>query len=465
VTTELLRMEIIDAGGVHTVRRMGRDVAGTVRLDHHDQVRIAVALSEIGRAVYACAGRAGVRFLLEGDEPEARERPALTIEFIFAPRAGEPRPLDGDAAAARLVDMVEEEAMHEGTEGRSVVRLRKYLPTGVPQVTEAALQALRDRLARLRPVPALEELRTQNAELIEALEQAERQRAELRALNRELEETNKGVMALYTELSEELENTNRGVVALHTELDEKSRQLSEVSQAKNRFWANISHELRTPVNGVIGLSRLLLDPGADELTDEQRHQITLIREAAETMLSLVNELLDMAKAEQGRLRPEPGPVEVPTLLDKVAALLRPMAERGGLRLDVDASGAPSELFTDEEMLSRILRNLVGNSVKFTREGGVRIEARAAPEHVDFVVSDTGVGIPEQDRERVFEEFYQVPGSGAGGTGLGLSYARRLARLLGGDLTLRSTVGEGTTVTVSVPPYPAPSQEDATRERT
>ncbi|MFD0684294.1 ATP-binding protein [Actinomadura fibrosa] len=440
---ELLRVDIADEAGVFTVRQAGRRVAAAVGLDQQDQVRVGTALSEIGRELYSYAGSVAAVFRVDREG-----RPALVVELSFGPRDGATRALEGFEAATRLMDKAEE----EGDGDAFTVRLRKHLPPNAPPVDARELADLRARLARLRPLPALEELHARNSELIEALEDVRRQREGLRALNAELEETNRGVMALYNELSQELEETNRGVVALYAELEEKSDQLREAGEAKNRFWANISHELRTPVNGIIGLTRLLLDPAADPLTGEQRHQISLIGDTGDTLLSLVNELLDMAKAEQGRLEPRLAPVDVPALLRELAALLRPMAEQAGLTLHVDSADAPPRLVGDGVMLSRILRNLLGNAVKFTTEGEVRLTVRSTPQYMEFVVSDTGVGIPPADRERVFEEFYQVPGTRTGGTGLGLPYARRLARALGGDLLLDSVLGEGTTVTLRLPPY-------------
>ncbi|MFI0486958.1 hybrid sensor histidine kinase/response regulator [Actinomadura sp. 9N215] len=454
----LLTIEITDEEGVFAVRQVGRRVAAEVGLPYQDQVRVATALSEAGRTLYACSDRVSVAFGLDrghrsvpggaGGRPPAEERPGLLIELDLVPRDGMDGAAECEAAISRLLSLVEREATEEGVR----VRLRKDLPPGAEPLGDAELRRLRDRLARLRPVPALEELRTQNAELIAALADLQRQQEELRALNAELEATNEGVMALYNEISEELEETNRGVVALYAELEEKSDQLQEAGEVKNRFWATVSHELRTPVNGVIGLVRLLLDPAADPLTAEQRQQITLIGDTGGTMLALVNELLDMAKAERGRLEPLRNPVRVPALLDELSELMSPMAEQAGLTLTVDAAGAPPVVVTDAEMLTRILRNLVSNGLKFTAEGGVRVSARTAPGRVEFAVSDTGPGIAPADQPRLFEEFYRVPGSEAGGTGLGLPYALRLARALGGDLFLDSAVGEGTTVTLRLPPY-------------
>ncbi|TYC07686.1 ATP-binding response regulator [Actinomadura syzygii] len=443
-TAELLRIEITDEAGVFAVRRAGRTVAAEVGLDHQDQVRVATALSEAGRELQSCAETVAVAFRLDRGR-----RPGLVVELDLVPRTSMAGADACQAAVARLMSAVERE---DRPGGGVRVRLRKNLPAGAAPPAEADLDGLRARLRRLEPVPALEELRTQNADLMAALEDLQRQKDELRDLNSELEQTNRGVMALYGEISEELAETNRGVVALYADLEEKSGQLREAGEAKNRFWANVSHELRTPVNGVLGLTRLLLDPAADPLTGEQRHQITLIGDAGGTLLTLVDELLDMARAERGGVAARAAPVPVPALLDELAELLRPMAEEAGLALVVDADAAPPIIVTDAEMLTRILRNLVGNGLKFTAEGEVRITARAEPRHTEFAVSDTGAGIPAADRERVFEEFYRVPGSAAGGTGLGLPYALRLARALGGDLLLDSTLGEGTTVTLRLPPY-------------
>ncbi|TYB39309.1 ATP-binding response regulator [Actinomadura chibensis] len=448
-TAELLRIEITDEAGVFAVRRAGRTVAAEVGLDDHDQVRVATALSEAGRELHACAETVSVAFRLDRGR-----RPGLVVELDLVPRASMERAsMEGadacQAAVSRLMSLVERE---ERPGGGVRVRLRKNLPPGTAPPAGADLDELRARLRRLEPVPALEELRTQNADLMAALEDVQRQKEELRGLNTELEQTNRGVMALYGELSEELAETNRGVVALYAELEEKSAQLREAGEAKNRFWANVSHELRTPVNGVLGLTRLLLDPAAEPLTAEQRHQITLIADTGGTLLALVNELLDMARAERGAVEARPAPVRVRALLDELAELLSPMADESGLALAVDADDAPPVIVTDAEMLTRILRNLVGNGLKFTEAGEVRVTARATPEHTEFVVSDTGVGIPAADLERVFEEFYRVPGGAAGGTGLGLPYALRLARALGGDLLLDSVPGEGTTATLRLPPF-------------
>ena len=299
------------------------------------------------------------------------------------------------------------------------------------------------------PGSTLEELRRNNDDLIAALEDLKRQKEQLLALNAELQDTNRGVMALYGELSEELEQTNRGVVALYRELDEKSEQLRLASESKDRFWANVSHELRTPLNSITGLTRLLADP-AGGLDAEQLYQVELIRNTTGSLLTLVNDLLDVAKAESGQLVIEPAEVSLPTLLASLRGLTRPIAEGKPVDVVVAADGVPATLLTDEIALTGILRNLLSNAIKYTDRGEVRLTVRTAGGGIEFRVSDTGTGIPVDQLERVFEEFYQVPGIKRGGTGLGLPYARRLAGLLGGELTLTSKVGTGTTAVLRLP---------------
>jgi signal transduction histidine kinase len=297
----------------------------------------------------------------------------------------------------------------------------------------------------------MDELRRNNQDLIAALDDLKQQKEQLLLLNGELQDTNRGVVALYSELSDELEQTNRGVVALYAELDEKSEQLRLAAESKDRFWANISHELRTPLNSILGLTRILADPGDDDrLGSEQLYQVELIRNSTRTLLALVNDLLDVAKAESGRLSIDPAHVNLPSLLSTLRGLTRPMIEGKPVSLVVDASTAPPTILTDELALTAILRNLLSNGIKYTDSGEVRLAVREAGGRVEITVSDSGTGIPASLTERVFEEFYQVPGARRGGTGLGLPYARRLAQLIGAELTLASEPGVGTTVVLSLP---------------
>jgi len=425
MTDELATLHVRDLTGVFAARGLGRELAAGLGLEHQDQVRVATALSEVSRSAVTVGQTAVIAF--------GADTASLVLTVTLS---GKP-PADGITAAGRLMDSVES--------GDHTVRMTKLRP----RFSAPDLSAVRERLAALLPESTLDELRRNNQDLIAALEDATEQKKQLELVNAELQETNRGVMALYSELSEELEQTNRGVVALYRELDEKSEQLRAASESKDRFWANVSHELRSPLNSVIGLTRLLADPDGG-LSDEQLYQVGLIRNATGTLLALVNDLLDVAKAESGQLVLDPAEVSLPNLLATLRGLTRPMAAGKPVEVLVSADGAPATILTDEAALTAVLRNLLSNAIKYTDHGEVRLTVRTLPRRVEIQVTDTGAGIPAGQLERVFEEFYQVPGTKRGGTGLGLPYARRLAALLGGLLTLRSEEGKGTTALLSLP---------------
>ena len=422
---EFAHLHVRDLPGVFAARRLGRELAAGLALEQQDQVRVATALSEICRSTVTAGQTAVIAF--------GADQASLVVTVTVD---GEP-PKDGMVAATRLMDTVQARG--------KLIRMTKRRP---PHIAPDK-RVLREQLAALVPESSLEELRRQNQDLIAALDDVTQQKEQLLLLNAELQETNRGVMALYSELSDELEQTNRGVVALYRELDEKSEELRLASESKNRFWANVSHELRTPLNSILGLTRLLAEPGGG-LGPEQLYQVGLIRNSTGTLLTLVNDLLDVAKAESGQLVIEPAEVSLPALLAALRGLVRPMAEDKPVTVVVSADGVPATILTDEMALTAILRNLLSNAIKYTDSGEVRLSVGTFPDRVEIQVSDTGTGIPAGQLERVFEEFYQVPGAKRGGTGLGLPYARKLAGLLDGELTLTSEAGRGTAAVLSLP---------------
>jgi signal transduction histidine kinase/CheY-like chemotaxis protein len=434
MTSQLARLEVRDPDGVFAARQLGRGLAGLLELDRQDQIRVATALSEISRSTVTAGLRSVITFGIDDFDL------VLTVTVDGDP--GTP-PSDGVASAGRLMDRVTVEG--------SVVRMTKRRPPGVRPDRRAVSQ----QLAAAQSQSALDELRRQNQDLISALDDLRQQKDQLVLLNGELEETNQGVMAMYNELSSELEQTNRGVVALYAELDETSERLRAASESKDRFWANVSHELRTPLNSIIGLTRLLAEPAPDggALDPERLYQVELIRNSGGTLLSLVNGLLDVAKAESGQLHTDPAQVDLTALLGRLHGLARPMAGDKPVTVTVSADGdpdTPGTILTDEVALTGILRNLLSNGIKYTDRGEVRLSVRVNGPRLEIIVADTGIGIPAGLTGHVFEEFYQVPGVRRGGTGLGLPYARRLARILGGDLTLTSEPGTGTTVVLDLP---------------
>ncbi|HTK62528.1 MAG TPA: ATP-binding protein [Pseudonocardia sp.] len=462
-----MRLPITVAQDVFLARQRGREIAAAVGFVNQDQVRIATAISELGRELAPLDGTATITLSFTCAPP-----PTLVIEAFWGgvlPGAGsadELRTVEGIAAAARLVDTCKVRWRPD----RAGVTLTRRLAPGVAAPTPDELTSIRTTVEQSVPGNVLDSLRSQNRDLLGALEDLRSRQEDLISANAELEETNRGVMALHAELSEELEETNRGVVALYAELDEATTRLREASESKTRFWSNVSHELRTPLNSVLGLSRLLLDDGSEPLSGEQRFQVELIRDSGEVLLSLVNELLDVAKAESGSLEAHFEPVDLAMVFSQLRASLRPLATNPGVTLEVDDPSTVPVIRTDPVLLGRILRNLLGNALKFTDHGTVHCHARVERADAEsgraesgrtdgeggqlvVVVEDTGIGIPAEHQVRVFEEFYQVPGpaqTARRGTGLGLPYARKLAEILGGSLSLASEPGRGTTVTLRLP---------------
>ncbi|MBL7497881.1 response regulator [Frankia sp. CNm7] len=473
----LLRVRVDQEPDVFAARQLAREIGAAVGLDGQDQVRFATAISEVGRDALV-AGGAWIDFAVRA--------PATLVATVTADqplaRAG-----SGLVAAGRLVDLeyqvdLEHRADDGGTAAPDrVVTLAKRIPPGL-FVKDDRFAELRRSLAAIAPNTPADELRVQNNDLVAALTELRDKQDELLRLNAELEETNRGVLALYNQLSTELEETNRGVVALYAELDERGIALTRANEAKTRFLRSVSHELRSPVNSVLGLARLLLDPAGEPLSDEQRRQVEFILASSGDLLALVNDLLDLAKAESGRLDAVVDQVDVGALLRYLEGSLRPLATRPEVSFAVDTRVDVGLLTTDETLLARVLRNLVSNALKFTERGEVLLTARRgagdgdasgddhrldgrhpegpghpAEDTVVFSVRDTGIGIAPDDLDRIFEEFYQVRTplhARVRGTGLGLPYARRVIMLLGGRLEVVSEPGRGSTFTVTLPRRPA-----------
>jgi len=241
-------------------------------------------------------------------------------------------------------------------------------------------------------------------------------------------------------------------------LQEKNDQLERAIMAKDRFLASMSHELRTPLNAVIGFTGTLLMKLPGPLTTDQESQLGIVRRSADHLLLLINDLLDLAKIESGKVETLPEDVDPVEVLREVAATLRPMADTKDLLLDVNCRSAPKELVTDKRMLQQVLINLVNNAIKFTDAGTVSLSVTSAffneSDHVGFTVSDTGQGISKQDLDRLFEPFSQVRGPQVRqreGSGLGLHLCRKLAALMGGDIAVQSELGVGSSFTLWVPP--------------
>jgi signal transduction histidine kinase len=448
-TVELLRRVIVTEQDVFAVRHQARQLALRLGLSGQDQIRFAAALSEVGRRLLGeLAGMTVHVTLTDGSALAVRTSGAGEISDHLVEQMDVTR---------RLVDFYEVDRTPEAV----VVTLARNLP--VPRYPDAGeIESIRREVKAMVAGTPLEELAEHNRQLLSTVEVVQAQRDEVLRANRELAETNRGVMALYTELSDELEATNRGVVALYAELDQRTTQARAANEAKTRFLANVSHELRAPVTAIVGLVRLIRDPASDPLTGEQDSQMEFLDASARTLLSLVNDLLDLAKAESGKLEPALEPVALADIFATLSGTMRAVPRSDSTVLVVEQVLVP-EFVTDPILLTQVLRNLVTNGLKFTSTGEVRLSAHydAPVDEVVLEVSDTGIGIPAEEQERVFEEFHQVRQHhrpGVTGTGLGLPYARRLVHALGGVMTLSSEPGRGSTFTVRLPVC-GPSTQD------
>lgn len=265
-----------------------------------------------------------------------------------------------------------------------------------------------------------------------------------------------------------LEQLSRNLLDANARLEERTRQLADANRAKSRFLANVSHELRTPLNAIVGYNSLALDGVYGRLDEALQGAHDRIGVAAEHLLGLVNEVLDLAKIEVGRMTVEPESIDFAALLDGVVTVLEPVALAKGLRLDVLLDQKLPPVVSDPRHVRQIVMNLASNAVKFTDRGAVTLSAmrdRSSPERRVLVsVRDTGIGIAPGDVERIFDEFEQVRPSGRGdsmqrGTGLGLAIARKLARILGGEIRVESRPGDGSRFTLELPTTPpAPTEE-------
>ena len=283
-----------------------------------------------------------------------------------------------------------------------------------------------------------------------------------------LEQSQAEVLALQGEmqaLREELEETNRGVVALYAELDEQADQLRHATQLKSRFLSYMSHEFRTPIGATLSIARLLLDHVDGPLTAEQERQVRFIQSTCEEFSTMVDDLLDLAKIEAGRLDVSPAWFEMMDLFAALRGMFKPLLDNDELHLVFEEPMGLPRLFTDDRKLSQILRNFVSNALKFTARGEVRVSATLeGGGMVRFSVSDTGIGIAPEHLESLFSDFTQVNApiqKRLRGTGLGLALSKQLAELLGGHVSVHSVVGEGSVFSVVVPVQMPPGKDGTT----
>ncbi len=260
-------------------------------------------------------------------------------------------------------------------------------------------------------------------------------------------------------LRAEIEETNRGVVALYSELDIQAEQLRQATELKSRFLAYMSHEFRTPIVSIQSITRLLMDRVDGPLTPEQEKQVGFIRDTAAEFAEMVNDLLDLARLEAGRVDVSPAWFDMVALFDALRGMFKPVLTNPEVSLIFEEPHGVPKLFSDDRKVSQILRNYISNALKFTPSGEVRVSATCdAEDTITFSVRDTGIGIPPDSHREVFQDFVQIDSPlqrRYRGSGLGLALSKRLAELLGGHVGFESEVGVGSRFYVTLPTtYPS-----------
>jgi signal transduction histidine kinase len=265
-------------------------------------------------------------------------------------------------------------------------------------------------------------------------------------------------------LETELAETNRGVVALYAELDDRAEQLRHASELKSRFLSYVSHEFRTPLNSIAGLTSILLQRLDGPLNEEQERQIRFVATCANELSEMIDVLLDLAKVEAGRITVSPAWFEMVDLFSALRGMFKPILASADVELVFEEPPDVVPLYTDHQKLAQILRNFISNALKFTTEGSVSVSAAFEFDGgmVTFSVVDTGIGIPKEKQAELFQDFMQLDTllqKPLRGSGLGLSLSKRLALLLGGSVALDSEPGVGSTFSVTIPTH-LPGHEGA-----
>jgi len=425
-----------------SARQRARQIASICGFAAQDQVRIATSISELARNIYSYAGSGKVHFTVEGET--APQILAIYIEdkgpginnldeifsgnYVSSTGMGK-----GLLGVRRLMDKFDIKTSSRGTE----IILQKIFPKDAQLITPKMSGQIFAPLTTLTADATVAEVLHQNKELLVTLEESKARQDDLLQLTRELEDT------------------NRGVVALYAELDEKAEHLRRADEMKSRFLSNMSHEFRTPLSSIRALSKLLLDRIDGDLTIEQEKQVLFILQGALGLTDLVNDLLDIAKIEAGKVDIRPHKFAVKELFSALRGMLRPLLVSESLDLKFIEPDSKLEMFTDEAKLSQILRNFISNALKFTEVGEITVSVKLLEDQgmVKFSVTDTGLGIDENDQKIIFEEFSQLENSlqqKVKGTGLGLPLCKNLATLLSGFVSVESTPGIGSIFSVTLP---------------
>jgi len=426
-----------------SVRHAVKTITKHLGFDYLDTVRIATAASELTRNIQEHADSGFVRFEV------ITKNKKTGIRLVFQDKGKGIRDIDkvlredyqsavgmgvGLRGAKQLMDVFEIQS--EAGKGTKITII-KWLKSG-KSISQDKLKEIQQEFSLVIKESDVKELKSQNRELIDVLEIVRKKNNQLALLNKELKKTNNGTLLLYQEI------------------DKKNKELDLESERKSQFMRSLSHETRTPINSIISLINLLSGQKDGPLNDEQLLQTKMIKENAEYLLNLINDLLDLSKIEEGYVEYSISKISIEDLLYHVKSVLSPLAEEKGLKLKFKVSRKLPQIETDKKYLIQVLINIVGNSIKFTDRGSVElqiglIEIEGQP-FFEFRTMDTGIGIPNDKFGLIFQQFQRIYSRDdiRKGSGLGLPIAKSIIENLGGRISVTSREGVGSTFVFTIP---------------
>jgi len=426
--TPIFGLELRSGLDAIAVRRVIRVLAERLTCDVVDRIALEVAATDAAFDALGPGGGSRVDIGLDG--PAGHGALRIRISGTASDPASRGDPASRIAASTVLPCVV----LEPSEEDKGAIVMRVAVPDNPCAIDELRRIASEQSACALLTV---DESRAQNRSVLLGLLEMHARRSDVERLRRELDETNRGVLALYAEL------------------DEKSAELRRAVDVRTRFISYVSHEFRTPVNSILALSRMLLDRLDGGLTAEQEKQVAFIRKGAEQLAELVSDLLDLARIDAGKVVIRSTRFLVADLFAALRGMMRPLTGTNGVALVFDEPADVPPLMTDESKIAQVLRNFIANALKFTEKGEVRVAARLDGHSgsVVFSVVDTGIGIAQQDQEHLFKDWSQLDGpihARVKGAGLGLSLSKRLAEVLGGAVSVASIRGGGSTFSVRIP---------------